>query len=77
MEVIGTSVKLMYAFESPKLDLYSLSYSPFSGTAIGCPVLTPYIVQILGLIFDWEKERIWTSVLHENYNCICKIDVGF
>ena len=23
-------------------------------------------VQVLGLIFDWEKEVIWTSVIHNN-----------
>ena len=24
-----------------------------------------------------KKEGIWTSVLHRNYSCICKLDVGF
>ena len=34
-------------------------------------------VQILGLIFDWKKQGILASVLHVNYSCICKLDVGF
>ena len=49
----------------------------FFGTATSYPVLTPYTVQILGLIFGWEKERIWTNVLHGNYSWICKLDVDF
>ena len=77
MEIIASFVNLMLAFESTKLDFYSSSYGPFSETATCCPALTPYIVQILGLIFGWEKEGIWTSVIHINYNCICKLDVGF
>ena len=55
MEIIVASVKLMLAFESPKLDLYSSSYGPFSRTARGCPILTPYTIHILGLISGWEK----------------------
>ena len=75
MEVIEASVKLMYAFESPKLDLYNSSYDPFSRTATGCPVLTIHTVQILGLIFDWEKEGIWAIILHRNCSCISELDV--
>ena len=77
MEIVSVSKNLMLGFEALKLDLYNSSYSPFSGTATGCPILTPYTVQILGLIFGWEKEGIWTRVLHGNYSCICKIYVGF
>ena len=33
MEIIAASVKLMWPFESPKLDLYSSSYDPFPETA--------------------------------------------
>ena len=57
MEIIS-AVSLKWAFESPKLDLYSSSYGQFFGTATVCPVLTINIVQILGLIFGWEKEGI-------------------
>ena len=39
--------------------------------------LTPYTVQILGLIFGWINKAIWTSVLHGNYSCIYKLDVAF
>ena len=73
MKIIDAYVKLMYAFESPKLNLYSSSYDPFSGTSIDCPVLTPYTVQILGLISGCKKEGIWTRVLHRNYRCIGKL----
>ena len=48
IEIIAASINLMLAFESPNLNFYSSSYGPFSGTATGCPVLTRYIVQILG-----------------------------
>ena len=54
-----------------------MSYGPFSGTATNCPVFTPYIVQILGLLSGWEKKGILTSVLHGNYIYICKLDLGF
>ena len=56
MEIAAKVVNLMLGFESLKLDLYSSSYGPFSGTTIGCPVLTPYIIQILELISGWEKK---------------------
>ena len=42
-----------------------------------CSILTLYIVQILGLIFDWEKEEIWSSVLHGNCIFNCELDVRF
>ena len=76
-EIIAASVDLILVFESPKLDLYSSSYGPFSWTATGCLVLILYTVQILGLIFGWEKEGFGTRVLHVNYRCTCKLDVGF
>ena len=34
MEIIAASINLMYAFESPNLDLYISSYGPFPGTTI-------------------------------------------
>ena len=77
MEIVDAIVKLMLGFESPKLDLYSLSYGPFSKTATNCPVSTIHTIQILGLIFGCEKRGIWISVLHGNYIYICKLDVGF
>ena len=40
-----------------------------------CPVLTLYNVHILGLMFGWEKEGIWTSVPHENCSYISEHDV--
>ena len=64
MEIIAASVNLMEVFELPKLDLYNSSYGPFFGTAIDFLILALYIVQILGLIFGWEKKRIWISVLY-------------
>ena len=50
IEIVVAIVNLMLSFESTELDLYSSSYGPFSRTATGYLVLTPYIVQILGLI---------------------------
>ena len=47
----------------------------FQGTATDCLVLTLYIVQILRMIFCWEKEEIWTSVLHGNGSYIIELDV--
>ena len=44
MDTISLSVNLIYAFESPKLDLYSLNYGPFSCTTIGCLVLTIHTI---------------------------------
>ena len=32
IEVVAASINLMLGFESPKSDLYSLSYGPFLGT---------------------------------------------
>ena len=55
MEIIVASIKLMQAFESPSLELYRLSYGPFYKTAKGFSILTLYTVQILELIFGWEK----------------------
>ena len=31
----------------------------------------------LGLIFGWEKVRIWTSILQGNYSSMLQIDVRF
>ena len=47
----------------------------FSGTTTYRPVLTLYTVQILGLIFGWENEGIWTSFLPGNCSCISELDV--
>ena len=47
----------MLGFESPKLDMYNPSYGPFSGTAIGCPVLAKPTVQIFGTDFRLEKSE--------------------
>ena len=77
IEIVAAIVNLMLDFESPKLDLYSSSCGPFSGTATCYPILTLYNVQILGQIFGWKKGGFWASVLHRNYSCIYKIDVGF
>ena len=65
MKIVVEVVNLMLEFESPKLDLYNLSYGPFSGIATGCPVLTPYTVQILGLILGQGKWGNWTSSFME------------
>ena len=62
MEIVDASMKLMLGFESSRLDLYNSSYGPFFGIATGFPILTPYTIQNLGLISNWEKEGIWTSV---------------
>ena len=51
IEIVAAIVKLMLDFESPKLDLYSSSYGPFSETATCYPILTLYTVQNLGQIF--------------------------
>ena len=77
IDIVAEIVNLILGFESPKLDLYSSSYGPFSRTATGYNVLTLYTVQILGQIFGWKKEEIWATDLHGNYSCICKLDVGF
>ena len=47
----------------------------FQGTATDCLVLTLYTVQILRMIFGWEKEGIWTSVLLGNGSYIIELDV--
>ena len=52
MEIAAEVVNLMLGFESLKLDLNSSSYGPCSENTTGCPVLTPYIIQILELISD-------------------------
>ena len=51
IEIVAEIVKLMLDFESPKLDLDSSSYGPFSRTATCYPILTLHNVQILGQIF--------------------------
>ena len=40
-----------------------------------CPVLILHTGWILGLVFSWEMEKIWTLVLHKNCSCICELDV--
>ena len=55
LEIIIAIVNLRLGFKSLKLDLYNSSYGLFSETATSYPVLTLHTVQILGLIFGWEK----------------------
>ena len=37
--------------------------------------MTLYTVHILGLVFGWETEGIWTHVLHRSCGCNYEIDV--
>ena len=39
------------------------------------PVLILHTSQILGLVFGWETEEIYTWVLHINCSCIYEIDI--
>ena len=57
LEIVAAIVNLSLGFESPKLDLSNSSYDPFFGTTTCCSVLTPYTVQILGLILVGKKRK--------------------
>ena len=77
IEVVAKIVNLMLILESPKLDLYILSYGPFYSRdchSLGCFII---YVQNSGLVFSWEMERIWTHVLHKSCICIFELDVRF
>ena len=39
--------------------------------------MTLHIGWILGLVFGWEMEGFWASVIHRNCSYICELDVRF
>ena len=66
MIIVSEVVNLMVGFlitqiELLKLKLWSILFPELSQLR-----LLTVCVQVLGLIFGCEKERIWTSVLHDN-----------
>ena len=77
IEVVSEIVNLMLILESPKLDLYILSYGPFYSRdchSLGCFII---YIQNSGLVFNWEMERIRTHVLIKVVSAFLNLMLGF